>query len=195
MVAAATTWIRAVRPELSVDQAAQVMRLSARDVGPKGWDASTGFGVLNVAAALAKAPPPKDPSEPNEDVVWVDGSALGKPAAPIFTGKAKQLTGLLDVFEDPSDVYRIRVPGRARVTVSTKPIFGDPDLGVYDRSATAASDRGALIGASNRRGTKRTDTVRIRNRSRKAATAYVRVFAPEGRSSLDAGYRLTIKRR
>lgn len=194
MVAAATTWLRAARPELTVDQAAQVMRLSARDVGDPGWEPSTGFGVLNVGAALQKAPPPKDPSEPNEDIVWVDGSVLDKVAKPIFTGAAKKLIGLLDVFEDPSDVYRIRIPARARVTASVKPVFGDPDLAVYDRGADSVGDRGAIIDSSNRRGSK-TDTVRVRNTSRRAATAYVRVFVPEGRASLDAGYRLTIRRR
>lgn len=195
MVAAATAWIRAARPNLTVDQVFQVMRLSARDVAGRGWDPSTGFGVLRVAAALVQSPPRKDPLEPNEDIAWVDGSALGKRAKTVFWGKRKRhIRGLLDVFEDPSDVYRIRVPARRSVVMWVRPSFGDPDLVVYDHNASSIGDRGAIISASNRRG-KRTESVRLRNTSRRARTAYVRVFAPSGRSSLDAGYKLTIRRR
>ena len=192
MVAAATTWLRAARPELSVDQAAQAIRLSARDVGEQGWEPSTGFGVLNVGAALGRQTPPKDPLEPNEDVIWVDGSQI--PAAKrVYTGPTKAVVGLLDVFEDPSDVYRIRVPARARILITVTPIFGDPDLAVYDRGADSVAERRWLLVASRRRGA-RTERVTLRNRSRRPVSGYVRVFAPENRSSLDAGYRLKIRR-
>ena len=56
IVAAAAAWVRAVRPQLTVDQVAQVVRLSARDIGKKGWDPSTGFGALDLRAALGKRP-------------------------------------------------------------------------------------------------------------------------------------------
>ena len=42
--------------------------MSARDVGPPGHDLATGFGVLDIPAALAFPAPPPDPSEPNDDV-------------------------------------------------------------------------------------------------------------------------------
>ena len=36
MVSAAVAWVRAARPDLTADQAAQVVRLGARDVGEPG---------------------------------------------------------------------------------------------------------------------------------------------------------------
>ena len=78
MVAAAVAWVRQARPDLTADQLAQVVRLSANDVGKKGWEANSGFGVLSVGNALAKPPPPADPLEPNDDVQWVDGRRFGR---------------------------------------------------------------------------------------------------------------------
>src|SRR4051812_5053208 len=44
MVAAAAAWVRGARPELRRDQVAQVLRSSATDLDPPGWDATTGWG-------------------------------------------------------------------------------------------------------------------------------------------------------
>ncbi len=47
-----------------------------------GWDPLTGFGVLNVGNSLnlpADKLPIQDPLEPNDNIVWVDGTAFGKP--------------------------------------------------------------------------------------------------------------------
>ena len=48
MVAAAVAWVRAARPDLTADQVAQAVRLSAVDHDEPGWQGDTGFGVLNV---------------------------------------------------------------------------------------------------------------------------------------------------
>src|SRR5919197_4034431 len=56
IVAAATTWVRAARPDLTPDQVAQVVRLSANDIAPPGWDPSAGFGMLNIDKALVQDP-------------------------------------------------------------------------------------------------------------------------------------------
>ena len=52
MVAAAAAWLRAAKPRLKVDQVAQTLRGSARDLGRKGWDSATGYGLLSMARAL-----------------------------------------------------------------------------------------------------------------------------------------------
>lgn len=192
MVAAAAAWVRAVRPDLSVDQVGQVMRLSARDVGAPGYETSTGFGVLDVKSALAKAPPARDPREPNEDIVWVDGRAFGRPAQAIARGTT--LNALIDAYEDPRDVYRLRVPARSRLTVTTTPRFGNPDLAIFDRRATAVSQRSRLIAASTRGGSRKTDRVTVRNRGSRATTAYVVVVLDRSGGTLDAGYKLTVRK-
>ena len=73
MVSAAVAWVRAARPTLSADQVAQIIRLSARDVGRKGWEPDTGFGVLSVGRALVHKAPARDQLEPNDDIAWVNG--------------------------------------------------------------------------------------------------------------------------
>ena len=53
MVAAAAAWLRAVKPQLKVDQVASTLRASARDLDRRGWDSATGFGLLSMSRALA----------------------------------------------------------------------------------------------------------------------------------------------
>ena len=194
MVSGAVAWIRAARPDLSPDQAAQVVRLSARDLGRKGFDNATGFGLLNVGNALAKKPPPRDPLEPNDDIVWVDGRAFGRAQTPIFTGRrTARLVGLVDVYEDPADVYRIRVRKRSRVRVIAKPVFGDPVLAGFSSGTKSLTSCRAAIDCSRRKG-KRTERVTLRNRSGRTRTFYVALGVQSGARALDAGYRLTVKR-
>src|SRR5262249_25061806 len=79
MVSAAMAWVKQARPDLQPDQVEQAVRLSARDVGRKGWDSLTGFGVLDVGNALAIPTaklPAHDPLEPNDNISWVNGQAF-----------------------------------------------------------------------------------------------------------------------
>jgi subtilisin family serine protease len=62
LVAGAAAWVWTVRPDLDPTQLEDIMRNSARDVGPKGWDADTGFGILSIPAALAAKIPAKGPT-------------------------------------------------------------------------------------------------------------------------------------
>jgi hypothetical protein len=193
MVSAAVAWVRAARPDLTPDQVAQVVRLGAVDVGKDGWDASTGFGVLNLPGALAKAPPAADPNEPNDDLEFVDGRVLGRRAPSIFSSAPATLTGLLDRYEDPIDVYRIRVPPRATVQVRARPAYGDPDLYVYTPAAATVTGSRGLVGRSLRRG-RRVDGLQLRNLTGRRQTRFVVLGIDDRVSSLDAGYTLRIRR-
>src|SRR6185295_13408875 len=190
----AVAWIRAARPELTPYQAAQVVRLGARDVGKPGWEASTGFGVLNLPGALTHAAPAADPDEPNDDLEFVNGRVLGPRAKPIFTGAPTVLVGSLDRFEDPIDVYRVIVPAGATVQVRVRPAYGDPDLSVFTPAAATVTRTRGLVARSHRRG-KRTDGLRIANTTNRAETRFVVVAVDDGVQSLDAGYTLRIRRR
>ncbi|HVL96992.1 MAG TPA: S8 family serine peptidase [Solirubrobacteraceae bacterium] len=194
IVAAAAAWVRAARPGLKVDQVAQVIRLSARDVGREGWEPSTGFGALDLRAALVREAPPRDPKEPNEDIPFVSGAAFGQRHAAIWSGRGRStLRALLDVFEDPGDVYRLRVPGGRRVRITVAPRYGDPDLEAYAGSARhVGSARGRV--ARSRRSGRRTETLRLVNRSRRTRTLYVRVYMAGRGNGLDAGYTLRVRR-
>jgi hypothetical protein len=195
IVAAATTWVRAARPDLTPDQVAQVIRLSANDIAPAGWDPSAGFGMLNIDKALAQQAPPADPLEPNDEIVWIDGRAFGKKDPAVFGGRRTvKFVALLDALEDPEDVYRIVLPGRRKVLVSVKPAFGDTDVAVYDKRAKSLDQRSRILRKSGHAGSK-TDAVTVTNRGRKSRSAYVRIFIHPRAKSLNAAYVITIKRR
>jgi hypothetical protein len=193
IVSAAAAWLRAARPDLSADQVAQVIRLSARDVGRKGWDASTGFGALDLRTALVKTPPPVDPGEPNEDIPFVDGTAFGQGQAPIWTGRRRaKLFATLDVYEDPGDVYRLRIPAHRTAHIRVTPRFGDPDLDVYGSRAGHVAVRRDRIVRSRHTG-RHAEAVTVRNRGGSTGTAYLRVFVPGRGNGLDAAYTLTVR--
>jgi hypothetical protein len=194
IVAAATTWIKAARPDLTPDQVAQVVRLSANDIAPAGWDPSTGFGMVNIDKALVQQAPPPDPLEPNDEIVWIDGRAFGKKDPAVFGGKRTvRFTAALDALEDPEDVYRIVLPRNRNVLVSVKPAFGDTDVAVYKSSARSLGQRSRVLRKSGHGGSK-TDAVTI-SKSRRNRTAYVRVFIHPKAKALNAAYTITIRRR
>ena len=193
MVSAAAAWVRAQRPDLTPDQVAQVVRLGARDVGRRGWEASTGFGILSVEGALKRKAPPEDPGEPNDDIVWVDGRAFGKPAPRLWSGRGvARRFGMLDRFEDPVDVFRVRLPARSRTRITVRPRGGDPDLAVV-RGTAKRLYRSRLLARSRRAGD-RIETVTLPNRSRRARNVYVATYVHSEGPSLDAAYDLTIQR-
>jgi hypothetical protein len=194
MVAAAATWIRAAKPGYRADQVAQVLRGSARDLQAKGWDSATGYGLLNLLKALSLPAPAIDPHEPNDDMAWINGKATGRVDSPIWQrGGARKLRALVDKYEDPADVYRIVFPPHARVRVTLKPIFGNPDLAAFTRSATSTADDEQLIGRSHHNGSKR-DTLTLRNPSKHKRSAYLVVYIERQTRVLDSRYELRVQR-
>jgi hypothetical protein len=183
--------VRAARPDLTADQVNQVVRLSAVDHDRPGWQPDTGFGVLSVSGALAYDAPPPDPAEPNDDIVWVDGRAFGKPDGFIYKGgRAGRLGATIDVFEDPADVYRIRVRPHSRVRVTANPVRRDDvALHVYRRGVRNLSAR--PLKRSARRG-RRTERVTLRNRSGRARVFYVAVGVQPNVRDLAAAYALRV---
>ena len=102
---------------------AQILRSTATDIGAPGRDAASGFGLLDVPAALALPAPVKDESESNDDVDDVTPGREGYHGTPAFTRRAKtsnRTAGRVDAAEDPRDVYRVWLPNgktvRARLS-------------------------------------------------------------------------------
>jgi subtilisin family serine protease len=196
LVAGAAAWVWTVRPELDPTQLEDVMRTSARDVGPKGWDADTGFGILSIPAALTVKTPAKDPQEPNDDInlvrphaVTASGTRLSTPA---------RLQARLDVTEDPEDVYRVWVPAHDRISASTHSssnvnvaLWGPKTRTVYERGAALKRD---LLAYSQRSGS-RPDTVRGRNTTRAGAFYYVDAFLGKRVGSASYSLRVSVSRR
>ena len=193
MVAAVATWVTAVRGNLTVDQVAQVVKLSAIDLDRDGWDPNTGYGLVQVGNALRVRAPANDPLEPNENIFWVNGEIFRNADPIVYDGKPRRrrFKARLDQFEDPSDVYRVRFPARSRTRITAVPSFGDPDLAVFHGNADSTSD--PPLGLSQRVGSRR-DSLVIRNSSRRRARAFVEVYIDPSARGLDAGYSLRFKR-
>lgn len=181
IVAGAALWLRTVRPDLSFDQTTSVLRRSAVDLGRKGYDVRTGYGKLNLGAALLTPAPGKDRGEPNDDFRFVDGRAFRRKSKLAWRGRdPKGILASVDFFEDPVDVYRVRIPGGSRAVISLKPVLGNANLAVYrGGSPTVVARRGlarrGLIALSGRKGLRR-DQVRVSNGSARRRTALVVVY-------------------
>ena len=146
--------------------------------------------MLSVGRALAIPPVPADPLEPNDDIVWVNGRAFGRADRLLYAGgRRARLTGLLDAFEDPADIYRIRLRPRSRARISADPAGADNvALRVYPGAAKSLAGRPLK---SSVRGGSRTETVTLRNAAGRARVYYVAVRV-QGRSDLDAAYALRV---
>ena len=127
-------------------------------------------------------------------MAWVDGRALGHVDSAIWRGgKPRRLRALVDKLEDPADVYRIVFPPHAKVRVTLKPRFGDPDLAAYTRSATSTGDDEQIIARSHRNG-HRTDSLTLRNPSRRSRAAFLVAYIDDSTRTLDARYDLSVRR-
>ena len=191
--AAAAIWT--ARPTLNNTQLFEVMRRSARDVGRRGWDSDTGYGIVDLPAAAARKAPAADPQEPNEDVFLVKPNGLTRGGRAALTGPTHRSTSLsahLEKQEDPEDVYRAYLPAKGHLVVTVRPnanvsleIWGRRTRTVLETGAAARRD---LLGASAHAGP-RFERVTIRGRG-VGQYVYVDVFL--ARKVASAGYSLRI---
>ena len=114
-VAAAAADLLGVRPSLRPEQVVTLIERSAADASPAsgcrgcrfGRDPLTGWGELDIAAAveaLAGPLPPRDAYEPNDDA-GADAYRLYFPAG----AKARLVRASLDFWDDQDDVYAVRL--------------------------------------------------------------------------------------
>ena len=153
IVSGAAAWLWTMRPELDASQVAEILRRSARDVSPAGRDDASGFGLLDVAAALTTPTPTSDPFEPNDTVASVTpGSSQNLVHAPALTSPTRSRASVVareDRYEDPTDVYRVWIPARRTLTLTLRS-SGDNDL----QLTTGGSARKLLAPSARSRSTK-----------------------------------------
>jgi hypothetical protein len=204
IVAAAADWVWTVRPTLDWTQLAEVLRASAQDLYTPGFDPFTGFGQLNIPAALTVPPVAPDPQEPNEDVSYVKpGGFLHRSAKPLTAVRRKNgsVTARLDFGDDPRDVYRIWVPGKHSASVALQPAGGDVDLALWGPKTASVLESGSALrrdtrGISERTGTKR-ERLRVKNTAKKGAFFYAEAYVGSGSGNVSrpvagVGYRLAV---
>ena len=189
MVAAAASWVAQQRPFLDHTQITDLIRYSARDLGPRGYDPDFGFGAFDLPTALASQAPSADPLEPNDDVGWINGRYFRGKDPPIYRGRRAGLSGRTDALEDPADAYRVIIPGRRAVWIRANATFGDPALEAYNGWVRTIYGRRGRIAKSDRRG-HRSELIGVRNPYRRRLAVYVVLSSYR---ALDAGYRLTLR--
>jgi len=143
LVSGASAWVWTVRPELDATQLFEVMRRSATDIDVQGRDDLSGFGLLNVSAALAYPAPVRDPLEPNDDIEFVRPGGLYDNSIPPLTTPTKRTSNVqarLDRAEDPRDVYRVWLPKNGRVT-ATLTADANVDLSLWKQGTVSVSER------------------------------------------------------
>ena len=125
LVAGAAAWVWTVRPELDNTQLFEVMRRSAADIAAPGFDNASGYGLLNLPAALKFRAPAGDPQEPNEKPRQIEPHGLFPAGTPPLTAPGRtagSISARVDRSEDPIDLYRVWAPAgrtlRAQVTGS-----------------------------------------------------------------------------
>ena len=193
MVSAAAAWILAHDPRLSADQVTEILRRSARDLARPGWDISTGWGALDLGAAVRASVPLQDPFEPNDDIRWIDGRSGFRPDPPFLrTAQRRTIRARIDVQKDPSDVYPVWVAPRSTLSIRLTPRAMGADLYVWPPSARTAYGRGALA-KSKRRGLA-PEAVTIANDTRRGKKVWVEVRGARGRA-LSGDYALVLARR
>jgi subtilisin family serine protease len=186
IVSGAAAWIWTRRPELGATQLFELVRRAARDIPPAGRDADTGFGLLDIPAALAAPAPAPDPLEPNESIEQVGPGGSLADAVPALTDPARttaQLTARLDVVDDPRDIYRIWVPARGRTVVTVR---SKREIRLKILEANLAS-------RTTRSRTRLSLTVT--NATSRGRYTYLNVFLPLDGTLEPAAYALTVSRR
>jgi Subtilase family len=192
MVSAGVAWVAQKRRHLFADQVAQVIRRSARDTMAHGWDVETGFGVLDIDRALKLRAPAHDPLEPNENIVLVNGTFSLKGRF-IWRGRRRAgLAATVNPWEDPIDVYRIRVPAHSRAHVTAAPRVTGIELAAFSSRAASVNDTPFRVRRSHRAGGK-TERIAIRNRSSRARVFYLEVSTQGVAVSRDIRYTLRIR--
>jgi len=187
IVAGAIAWIWTVRPQLDHTQIFELMRRSSRDLGAPGRDPDTGFGILDIPAALTRPAPLPDPLEPNDGIEQVQASGLFPLAKPALTtpgrGRAA-LAARLDVNDDPRDVYRVWVPAGKRVTATAR-TSQEVELRQQGTKPAKVAVQLSSPGAGTR-------VVTITNRTARGLFVYLSAFVQLNARFLDAEYTLNL---
>jgi hypothetical protein len=183
LVAGAAAWVWTVRPTLDNTQLFELMRRSATDIGTRGFDAATGWGLLNIPAALSFPTPRRDPQEPNDHRDEIEPHALFANGTPPLTAPGRTTGSIkahVDRTEDPVDLYRVWAPARRVLQARSS---GSVALRLLTRSA-----RKHVVGVA------RAGLVSYRNDSGRGTYLYLEL-RPHGAREADYTVRLTVARR
>ncbi len=186
MVAGAAAWVWTERPDLDNTQLFELMRRSATDIGRPGFDLTSGYGLLDIPAALSYRTPFDDPQEPNEQPSEIEPKRLFSDGMAPLTAPGHLTSSLrahVDRNEDPLDLYRIWTPPRLTVRVRA---VGSVALRILPRSATPETKAPLAVGKHG--------VVAYRNAGKSGEYVYLEV-RPAGVREAEYNLALTAARR
>lgn len=126
-VAAAAAMLRAAHPDWTPVRLRETLRRTAEDIGAKGWDRDTGYGLVRADKALAAAAN-EDWREPNDSKGTAYAFPVGKEVAANWSSGTDSDWYALDVAYD----------GRLRIEVSDENPKATGSLALYASNSTAA---------------------------------------------------------
>ncbi len=194
-VAGAAALLFGTNPELQADQVSAVLTRNTVDARPEtgcdqcpaGRDRLTGWGVLDASSAVrALVDPPPDPDR-------FEGNDEATIAPPLWGRKGRRLRATIDFWDDPVDVYRIKLWQGSRVVAKLRgPRGTDTNLSLWlpgtQRVAGHAVNRRLLAAESRSPGS----VEHVRFRVRQTGWYYLAVKA----STPGAGaYTLNVRKR
>jgi subtilisin family serine protease len=132
-VSAAAAVLFSLRPDLTAEQVGTILERTAADANAEtgcvacgaGRDAYSGWGRLDVAAAIAalsKPLPPRDKYETNDD------AASRSARITVKSGAASIVKATVDYWDDQDDVYALRLERGKRVYVGLTGVHREADL-------------------------------------------------------------------
>jgi subtilisin family serine protease len=186
IVTGATAWVWTRRPELDNTQLFEVMRRSAVDIGPPGFDTASGHGLLSIPNALAFSAPPRDPQEPNEKPSEIEPNGLFPTGTPPLTRPGQTsatITARVERGEDPLDLYRVWAPPKRTLHLR---ITGAVTVRLLPRSPGARKTRPIAVGKGG--------AASYRNSTTRGRYVYVEV-SPNAVRAADYTLRFTAARR
>jgi stage II sporulation protein D len=181
-VSAAAAVLLARHPEFTPTQVMWILERTARRLGDTaagvGRDRLTGFGLLDVTAAVkfadgpAAGLPPPDADEPND-------RAMDAQILPTATGS---FDAVADFGDDRRDVYKLFVHAgdTLRVSTSPLPLGGNLGLDVAIFPPGATNLAGSKLALASRRPALSSTSLRIRNSTPEDGFYYVQVSARRG---------------
>jgi len=193
LVSGALAWIWTRRPDLDGTQLMTLVRRTARRRDPGGVSNETGYGVIDIRAALSAPAPPRDPFEPNDDIDLVRPAGLFTTGSPLLTSGSRRtalVRARVDQNKDPADVYRAEIPAHGRLAVAVEALRGDVMMRVWGPRTPTILERGPAVERRDLLANR--PSVEVRNRGAHAEVVYVDVSAGVSRTASYA-LRLTLR--
>jgi subtilisin family serine protease len=126
-VAGAAALLLQTHPELSPAQVS-LMLAGISDSSTPGWERGLGFGIVDVAAALARVVPADDAPEVDDSIAWA------RRHKPVLGARARSATVTARVTngKDPADVFRVRLGTGDRLVATVRASTGRVAVSIGD---------------------------------------------------------------